>query len=419
MKKGLHLPSKIILAVSLVGLMSYLYFSNPKDSKPKESQKPSVVTPGGPVSIFDPGEATELTWVFRDKTRRFAKNPEGHWASLQAREYDPWGVQRRVTLLSRLPLKKNFSLTAPIGRVVIKTPQASFEGIFTQSQFMWDSGPAVGSGIDFGDDIDIRRVFEEGTMGFEPHGISICEPDKLSEIYLANHEATLRKSDKKWLLFLKDKEPLPLRDQVTQPWLKALCNVTADYFKEEKTEETGAPVVRLKDENGRQFVLTVRNGVYTGAQPAPFMSDSFSQTLKLNVETLIDPTLDEAKVALDSQKSQSARVAAIRKIKELGSPQAIPALKILLFENTDLDVYRYEATDALAAIGTSEALQAIADRLSQVGRSGFQLRLGRALAAHLGYPFTSDEHTPDEVRQTEVQDLLAEFKKERAPTKSR
>ena len=98
-------------------------------------------------------------------------------------------------------------------------------------------------------------------------------------------------------------------------------------------------------------------------------------------------------------------------MKDKHSAEAVEPLKTLVNEQTEIDLYRYEAVDALAAIGTKEAFHVIAERLAEVGRSGFELRLARALAMAMGKSFMSDEKTPETQRRKEVQDLLASARK--------
>ena len=141
-----------------------------------------------------------------------------------------------------------------------------------------------------------------------------------------------------------------------------------------------------------------------------FTSQTFSELIKVSPDDFKDPSLEVGRIALDPKKSQDERIKAIRKMKDSHSPEGIPALKTLINERTEIDLYRYEAVDALAAIGTKEAYKVIADRLAEIGRSGFELRLARALALGMGHNFVSDEKTPEPQRRAEVQDLLAFYR---------
>ena len=142
-----------------------------------------------------------------------------------------------------------------------------------------------------------------------------------------------------------------------------------------------------------------------------FKSEDLIGIVGIDLKLFEDPAVGAGKIILDTGKSQDERIKAIREVKKLKSIDALPALKNIVFEKTEIDVYRYEAVDALAEIETKEAFKIIADRLASVSRSGFQLRLARALAAAMNEPFTSDENTPEVVRQSEVHELLKNYHK--------
>jgi hypothetical protein len=264
--------------------------------------------------------------------------------------------------------------------------------------------------------------------------VDICDPAKIEFIELKSAKNTLRLRRTKSHWNIESPEASPARGSAVETWLQHACKLNVGKFMGEASiSKLDKPVLTLREKSGPGFLLypggdsrMSANSEKSSSTPpfkifctgnskllrkVCFSSSDLESELDLKESEFKDPSLEEARIALDEKRSLDERVAAIRKIKDLRSEAGIPALKELVFQTTEIDSYRYEAVDALAAIGTRETYKIIADRLEQVGRTGFQLRLARALALSVGYPFSADEKTPDPERQQQIHELLDAFRK--------
>jgi hypothetical protein len=378
-------------------------------------------------TLFDPQKVREISWTEQGKTIRL-KWKNDSWSSPGApKDFKPdsWNIHRRLVLLSQASGLTPVDLkNPPTGSLVfvtskdIQTGQQAhqIEGQFNQEGFQWTSGPHKSQGYLFSNHPEIADLFDEGLKSISLHEITQCHPDKVNRLEFAGKAGwALTKKKTQWVLTQEQKEN-PARPAVVANFLKLLCDVSVDHFFPSKsTIPQGANEVLEVYEGEKKITLssTADQNFIFGDAPV-FTSKNLVEALKESVDDFKDPSLEVGRVALDPSKSKNERILAIRAMKDSKSPEGIPALKALVDEKTEIDLYRYEAVDALAAIGTKEAFKIIADRLGEVGRSGFELRLARALALGMGHNFVSDEKTPEPRRRAEVQDLLSYYRQKGA-----
>jgi len=410
----MKLTRNAILALVTIGLVYFLLTTDfHKDEKAPQPSPPPPTSPAASEKLlYNPEDVSALTWSFKDKTLELKKE-NGHWTDSAGHSLGDdasWGAARRVSILTRSILSKDVKVPVPLGRFTVKVKGESWEGQYGDHSFDWDAGPQAGNGFDFSSDQDLKDLFGEGLFGFQSHKVKWCDSSDLRQVDFKS-DWTLKKQDHKWIT-IQGKTTEPAREQAVGHFLQRACELTADLFIADPGQgpKDAAPILKIVEGHG-QIVVQRDNGIYFSNQIPAFKSRDLDDLMTTNLDDIKDPSLEEGKVALDPSKTTPERLAAIRKIKDMRSVAGIPALKTIVFEDTNLDVYRYEAVDALAAIGTKEAFKIIADRLAQIGRSGFELRMARALSAAMGRAFKSDEKTPENIRRPEVNDLLDAYKK--------
>jgi hypothetical protein len=347
-------------------------------------------------NIFNPNDITEVIWKYKRDEKVFRKS-ETQSKSVQ------WALQRRLTILSKLATQVTPPLKDVVGEVSLKSHDGAFHGVYNTENFQWTSGPSAGEGVAVTKESPLGEVLSEGLWGFKDHEITFCQPKELTKVVLPDW--FLEKISNQWKLHSKDKVEKVLPDP-TKIFFEKLCIVTIDAFDffdvPEKIESAVTLVSRKKttslQKSGNLFIVE--------GYPH-FKSHSLYELLTPKAsEDLRDPSTDVGKIAVDRKQSQEDRIKNIRKLRGNSSPEALASLRAIVFEDTDIDLYRYEAVDTLAVTGTKAAYQIIAERLAQVGRSGFELRLARALAGAMGRFFKSDEKTPEDVRRPEVDELI-------------
>jgi hypothetical protein len=422
----LHLPFKIFLAFfALSGL--YFFFSRDDQYHPYDKLKP-VSTPVASTSTessgFEIDDVKSFEWSF---FKSHIKWP------VEEKTLDSFEVRRHLLQFSKLNKKINASEFHPekrVGEILIHFKDSRvLKGSYDEKMFVWTEGKLKNLGAYFltKDGENSRDLLFEGPLGLQIHVLKLCDPLKLINLEFANG-AKLSKSIRGWMIFQKkDLQGISGTADLANTeeafrFLKKLCSPKIDFFKPFLQGVTGLKLSSelemssktLKSVNASR--LLKNNETYFFSQgghseSVSFTSKDLSDILKINLETLKDLSVQATRDFLDSTKSQIERLEAIRKVKKLKSQASVPDLRKLVFEDTDIDVYRYEAVDALAEIGSKEAFRVIGERLKTVKRSGFQLRLARALANAMGDSFSSDENTAEDVRQPEVKELLEEFEK--------
>lgn len=305
------------------------------------------------------------------------------------------------------------SVNNPVGKIELIDSGEKLEGVYDRQSFQWLTGPGKDKGVHLAENNNIREIFSEGLFGFQPHKLELCKPNQVKKVTLPAW--VLEKEKGQWNILEKNKKDRARPDQVNTI-LEKICDIAVDTFA--TSAEPGTSTDALKIDSGSKEVV-IKKFINTFLQVGGpyFESHSLTETLSLiRSDDLRDPTLDEAKIALDRRQPQDERIKAIRKLRGNNSPQAIAALRDIIFEPTDIDLYRYEAVDTLQETNTKQGWKVIIDRLPQVGRTGFELRMARALAGAMGTFFKADEKTPEEVRRPEV-DNLVEMAKKKPPGK--
>ncbi len=366
-----------------------------------------------PTTLYDPEKVIQLFWsssTMGGESIKIEKR-NGQWLKLSGapfiRDLDQWETQRRAIVFSKLQLEGGIPVPQELGKIEIKLANTeSIVGIYNNQNFFFTDGPAKGKGFRIGSNKELQKIITEGIWGFYPHTLDLCRLETLKELQFNEKNWALKK-DKLWYVVRHESKEKGLAEPI-ELLLRKICNLKIDEFvghdeialdgaKTLMTFKVGSLVKELK-KNGETFILP-------GFQP--FKSNTLLDTLSLtDPQDLTDPTSKVAKTAVDKKASQEERLKAIRKLHGNKSKESIGALREIIFEQTDIDIYRYEAVDALAEIGTKDAYKVLIERLPQVGRSGFELRIARALAAAMGTFLKSDEHTPEDVRRPEVDALV-------------
>ncbi len=384
----------LVIAVATIVITAAVIYRS--DHTPTPLEPPPVTNPikVAPQNIYDPESVTSLMWQYKDEKILLTKSDA---LSKDAR----WALERRVILLSKsrlIPVKK---ITDPLGEISIKTKTEDISGSYDAQVFRWDTGRGAGQGIRFEQEPNIREIFAEGLWGFKPHQITLCDPKKITTVNSTDWSLE-KKQNGIWVLSGKDE----VRSNSLPALFEKLCRVEVDVFDLFTKIEKATTAANIKW--GNKNLELKRDGDFflTGDFPS-FKSETLSALLSKNtLADLRDPTGEIAKIAVDRTQSQEERIKSIRALRGNSSPEALNALRTIIFENTDIDLYRYEAVDTLAATNTKASFKIITDRLAQVGRSGFELRMARALAAAMGRFFKSDEKTPESERRPEVDELL-------------
>jgi len=403
----LHFGLKIFLAILILAGVSYLIYRDDRPSVEKQKPVPLEVVSSGKSNVFDVTHVLSLTWSFRQKKIYCLLS-----------KCDPWSFKRRLAILSVLENPIDVSISQPLGEVSVGLTDESrvaLQGVYDDKSFVWVTGPFKGKGFLFENNLNVKNIFMEGVEGLADHKIPICKPESLTQVTLES--SSLHRENGKWFVFSKEgKELGPAGHETVTEWLNQVCNLQITYFvPDEKQLKFENSVLTIKQKSditfSKQGSIYFVSGIENKLTHIPFTSDSVDHLVQVDFKNFIDPNFSYSKTMLDSTKTQQERLGAIREIKKLKSVAALPALRKIIFEKTEIDLYRYEAVDALVEIGTYAAYKIIAERLAEVPQSGFQLRLARALAPPLGESFISDEHTPEEPRRLEVQNLLKEYKK--------
>jgi hypothetical protein len=394
-----------VLAI-LVALTYFVIFNKENtDISPLEKQKAESLTSiAKDDKLFMPGEVTKLIW-FVGKTKIELTKLGEHWhVSPSYIPIDEWNIQRRIVTLSKVSLKSGITIIEPSGEVEFTTPIEKFHGIYNNSSFLWTNGSRKDHGFLFAENPDIKSLFDEGLWGFQPHVLKICDSNKIKSVTFKDW--SLEKNFNEWQVVEKGSK-VRARPDLVEVLAKSLCQFKVDNFVEDVKAPDSTPKIRVKTSSreidfkndGELYFVTE----YPIGLKSHYLAGLLSST---NPSSMKDPSLEEAKTAADRKASNEDRISAIRKLRGNQSPEALASLKTIIFEKTDIDLFRYEAVDSLVAIGTKDAYKVIADRLSEVGRSGFELRLARALAPALGSFFSADEKTPESERRPQVDALI-------------
>jgi hypothetical protein len=410
MKLGLKLISLIIIALGLYLLISHDEAKVPEikaDVKDVGASPALTAQPSAHIeNFFDPDKVTKLVWTDSGASITLTKTGD-KWTATPPTAVDPWQVRRRLEIISHFaPVE--ISASSVTGHVLIIAADKTLEGSFDQNHFFWTSKDIQGQGIDFTSQSLGGDAFDEGLLGFRPHEAELCNPKQVTALEIQG-SWSIQKSKSGWTTKFNDKAE-PARTGAVNEFLTHVCKVKVDRFYRPLAHDQPvreAVVIHLASRPEK----VMKSGSEYAFKDLTFSSEILDGLLKTDWDDVRDPTSEDGKVALDPKLDMKTRVMAIRKVRDNPSAAALPWLKELVFENTELDVYRYEAVDALASVGTKQAYGLIAERLAQVGRSGFQLRLARALAAGMGRPFMSDEKTPDSERQSEITELIEAYKK--------
>jgi hypothetical protein len=398
----------VIIAIASIGILIGVIIYSDRPTAPPIPPITNPIHMGmPPVSIYNPDELVQLSWTVGKENLKL-KNSDGVWSKISGASFihqvDQWGAQRRGQVLSRLPLENGITVPNELGKIefTISSSKEKITGIYDHQNFQFVSGPVKDKGFHLDTNKDLREIISEGLWGFYPHKIELCRYEKLKSVAFKDWSLE-RVQD--WIVVDKDKKD-KARTELVKPFLEKICHLDVDAFS--TGEEPGAApiVLKIESKSGTNEVKEFANTFSARGFPY-FKSRGLAETLILtHPEDLRDPTSKEAQTAINKRASQQERLDAIRKLRGNKSPESIAALREIIFENTDIDLYRYEAVDTLTDIGTKESLKVLIDRLPQVGRSGFELRIARALAGAMGTFFRSDEKTPEETRRPEVDNLV-------------
>ena len=367
--------------------------------RPEPSPSPLPIT-----KCFDPKQVTEFKIKDHGFETSFNRQNEG-WKS--STPFEIFNVERRLIVLAALPLQPGNFLKTSFGEITLTIGGEKWQGRYNKAEFIWETGPQKLQQMVFKKDSPLKYLLFEGIEGFAPHHFSVCSEKSISNIKHGDNWE-LKRSGAKWLVIEKNKPEVPAKIQAVKDWLNGVCQVEIDFF-DSVTEGQLQTALELSGSAKTVKIETMGDLIKTPGH-TPFLSEKMQRLLNFKADDFKDRAFDDSKIALDKNEIVKTRTDAIRRLKDARSPEGMDALRNVLFEETEFDVFRYEACDALASYGTKEAYALIAKRLSTEGRTGFQLRLARALGTALGMPFKSDEKTPDAVRQPEVQKLLAAFK---------
>jgi hypothetical protein len=412
----LYLGAKFILAIMiLVGLYFLILRSNdgsqslPSPVVPAVSVLPqNVATKNAPLVVFDSKLVKKFRWS-HGTSNVFWPDPK----------LDAFQVERFLVTLSKLttPVSGGAISAPPKGTIEISLNTGDvIKGVYDEHYFIWQTGAFFDTGAIFSSASVLADILAEGTDSLKSHILKVCEGLTLNSIEFGAQQKLIKVKDRWEILIANHSLGLADRDTATQI-VGQLCKIPVSKFvpisvshlPRQQIEKFASGKIILNFASSKR-IFEKRGSIFSTGK-IRFESSELDRLVNINLEPLVDPAVGAGRAILNAALTQEERLKAIREIKKLKSKEAIPALRKLIFEDTDIDIYRYEAVDALAEIGTSDAIKIIADRLAQVSRSGFQLRLARALAAPISEPFTSDENTPDDIRQAEVHELLIAYKK--------
>ena len=376
-------------------------------------------------------QVMEVNWKDSSLAVSTKRDPHGKWRRIavskriKLSEIDPWTVHRLLVLLTNADASSKTSeptaceVAGPAGSkrmcgaIALQAGTQKLNGVYDEKIFLWNQGPHKEQEISLEVHPEIKQLLESGPLSLFSKDVKACDPLRITAVKVEVPKINLKKRGAKWFSVVgegKEQTEREARAFETESFVDRLCKFEVDNFVSDAAFSKARLVATLS--SNTKLVLKERDGLYSFAGLPTFRSKELEATLKTNPDDFVDPGDVLGKIALDPNRPSKERIEALRKIKDERSVSSIPALKSLINEKTEIDLYRYEAVDALSAIGTKEAYQILSDRLAEIGRSGFELRLARALSLGIGRTFSSDERTPEIQRRKEVQDLLEACRKD-------
>ena len=124
---------------------------------------------------------------------------------------DDWGIHRRLVLLSSFQNSEAVELTTKIlGRIQFKSDSQTpiLEAEFNDQGFKWLSGNDKGNGYIFSKHPEIKELFDEGIKSIGLHELTVCNPEKVTELGFVAARWSVAKNKNKWVLF-EEKEQNP------------------------------------------------------------------------------------------------------------------------------------------------------------------------------------------------------------------